>query len=68
MADPLEGFSGEPLTPFENKKMRKLLRDKERNEWFVSVVLVWSGYLGGAATAIYAVRDHIAKVFKALFA
>lgn len=67
MADPLEGFSGEPLTPFENKKMRKLLRDKERNEWFVSVVLVWSGYIGGAVTVIYTARDHLFKVFKALF-
>jgi len=67
MAESLEDFSGEPLTPSENRKMRKLIRDKERNEWFVSVVVVWSGYIGGAATAIYASREHILKVFKVLF-
>jgi len=67
MANPLEDFSGEPLTSTENKKMRKLIRDKERNEWFVSVVLVWCGYIGAAITALYAARDQIAKVFRALF-
>lgn len=66
MADPLEEFSGEPLTPTENKKARKIIRDKERMDWLMSIALVWSGYLAAFTAAMYAAKDQIAKVFKAL--
>lgn len=67
MADPLEEFSGEPLSFIENKKARKIIRDKERMDWLMSVALVWSGYFAAVVTAMYAARDYVAKVFRALF-
>ena len=66
MADHLEEFSGEPLTPVENKKARKIIRDKERMDWLMSVMLVWSGYFAAFVTGMYAARDYVAKVFKAI--
>jgi len=66
MADPLEEFSGEPLSSIENKKARKIIRDKERMDWLMSVMLVWSGYFAAFATGMYAARDYVARVFKAI--
>ena len=66
MSNPLDDYSGDPLTATETKKMRKLLHDKEVNDKLFSIVLLWSGYFAAFVAAVYAVRDHIAKVFKAL--
>lgn len=66
MGDPLIDFSGERLTPTENKKLRKIIRDKERMDWLMSAILVWSGYLSATIVAIWAVKDHLVKMFKAL--
>jgi len=66
MADPLEEFSGEPLSPTENKKARKIIRDKERMDWLMSVMLVWSGYFAAFVTGMYAARDYVAEVFRAI--
>ena len=67
MADPLEEFSGEPLSSTENKKARKIIRDKERMDWLMSVALVWSGYFAAFVTGMYAARDYVAKILKATF-
>jgi hypothetical protein len=61
-----ENFSGEPLTPEENKKARKIIQDQERMTWLWATLRVWSAYLAGALAAIYAAWDHILTVTKAL--
>lgn len=66
MSSALDDFSGEPLTELENKKLRKLIQSAEFNARTTSLVLLWGGYIGGIMAALYAARDKIAAVLKAL--
>jgi len=64
MADPLDEFSEEPLTPKENQKARKLIRDQERMNWLYTVGKWWVVYISGAIAGFYAVKDQIAEFIR----
>lgn len=65
--DELDEFDPAPLTELENKKIRKIIRDQERMEWFWASARIWIGWLAAGGAAMYAARDYINKVLKALF-
>lgn len=67
MTDPLDEFSGEPLTPLENKKARKMIRDDERMRWLFSVLRIWGATGVMILTTVIALKDKIVAVFKAVF-
>lgn len=67
MPDPLDEFSGDPLTPLEIKKARKLIRDDERMRWLFSIIRIWGATGAMVLTTVFALKDKIAAVFKAIF-
>lgn len=67
MASQLDEFSGEPLTPLEIKKARKLIRDDERMRWLLSVIRIWAATGAMVLTTFLALKDKIVAVWKAIF-
>ena len=65
--DDLEDFDKGPLTDLENRKIRKILRDQERMEWFWASARIWIGWVLAGAASIYAGKDWINKLLKAVF-
>lgn len=55
MVTRLEEYSGEPLSPMENQKARRMLEENDRAHWLwsklVSLVIL-AGTLAGIAAAI----------------
>lgn len=54
-----EEFSDKPLSPNENQRMRRMLRDEERARWLWRTLRIWTGYItvaiigvGGAAAIL----------------
>ena len=66
MADELEDFSADALTPIETRKIRKIIRDQERMDWLFATGRVWVGYGSAVIVAIYASWTYLVKVLKAL--
>jgi hypothetical protein len=64
MADPLDEFSTEPLTPRENQKARKIIRDQERMDWLWATGRIWAGYVGGGIGALWLGWDRLKLFFK----
>lgn len=62
----LDEFSGEPLSPIENKKARKIIRDQERMDWLWATCRIWVGWGAAGVGAIYASWEIIIRVIKAL--
>ena len=67
LSNPLDEFSGEPLTELENKKARKIIRDQERMDWLWATFRIWGSWGAAGITAIYASWDVIVRGGKALF-
>lgn len=63
-----EEFSGEPLSPLENQKARKIIRDQERMDWLWASARIWVGWGTAGVAGIYAGWDIIVRVVKALVA
>lgn len=63
----LDEFDPDPLTELENKKIRKIIRDQERMEWFWASARIWVGWLAAGGAALYASKEYINKVLKVLF-
>jgi hypothetical protein len=64
--DPLDEFSADPLTGIENKKARKIIRDQERMDWLWASFRIWVGWLAATTAAIYAAKDYLVKIVKAI--
>lgn len=64
MANPLDEFSGEPLTPLENQKARKIIRDQERMDWLWASGRIWVAYIGSTIAGVWAGWEHIRSFFK----
>lgn len=60
-------ISGEPLTPAENKKLRRMIRDEERMIWLWATIRVWLGWGTAVAAAAYAAYEPIWRAAKAVF-
>ena len=65
--DELEDFDRGPLSELENRKIRKILRDQERMEWFWASARIWIGWIAAGVASIYAAKDWINKLLKAVF-
>lgn len=65
--DPLQEFSGEPITSIEAKKLRKIIRDQERMDWVWATGRIWVGYAAAALAAWLAVKDWLIKMIKTAF-
>jgi hypothetical protein len=63
----LEDFDNRPLTEVENKKIRKIIRDQERMEWLWASARIWIGWVLAGVASIYAAKDWINKILKAIF-
>lgn len=59
-----DGISGEPLTPEENKKLRRIIRDEDRMRWFWATVRLWAGWTAAALAGIYASYQFLAHFIK----
>lgn len=53
----LEEYSGDPLTPLENRKMRRLLEQDDRAHWFWSSSRIWLTTLATAITAAIVIAN-----------
>lgn len=67
MSDPLDEFSGDALTPTENKKTRKIIRDQERMDWMWAIGRIWVVYIAAVITSFFAAKEYLLKVFKAIW-
>ena len=67
MPNPLDEFSGAPLSEIENKKMRRLIRDQERRDWLARSVMIHGSYSIAFVGGLYAGRDKIAAIWKVIF-
>lgn len=65
--DPLSDFSGDPLTRLEYRKLRKIIQDQERMEWLWATARIWIGYSAAVVATIFATKEYIVKLFKAMF-
>lgn len=67
-ADYEEEFEDTPLTPDENRRMRRLLRDEDRARWFWRTVRIWLGWIAGglvsAAVIASALKDGLKGLAK----
>ena len=64
MAAGLDDFSDAPLTPVENQKARKIIRDQERMDWLWASGRIWAGYITGTLSALWLGWDHIRNFFR----
>lgn len=64
----LDEFSDAPLSPAENQKMRKMIRDQERMDWLMASGRTWGGYIAVIGATWYAGKDYIIRIFKAIIA
>lgn len=64
--DALDDFSDAPLSPRENQKFRKIIQDQERMDWFWASLRIWGGWGVAIVGSMYAAKEYVVKVFKAL--
>jgi hypothetical protein len=58
----LDGYSGDPLTSIELKKIRKMLEAEARMDWMWSTIWVWSRALLITVGSIYFVREWLGDI------
>lgn len=63
--DDLDEFDGDDFTEQERRKMRQIIRDRERHRWLWSQVKLWGFYGSISVSAIYAGWDVIVRIIRA---
>lgn len=62
-----ENFSDDPLKPWENREVRKLLRDEARVKWLWSTLRLWGYYISAFVAALVVFQENIIKIVKRFF-
>lgn len=61
-----EEFSDDPLEPDENRRLRRLLRDEDRAQWFWSTTRIWIGYFTAAIIGIGLAAGYLKDALKGI--
>lgn len=50
------------FTAADRRRLRRMMEREERVEWFWGSLRVWAGWVGGVATAVFAIYQAIKEV------
>lgn len=62
-----ESLSDDPLKPWENRRVRQIIRRDERVLWLGSWLRLLAGYMTGAVVAWWTFQEALSKIIKAWF-
>jgi hypothetical protein len=61
-----EEFEDKPMSPDENRRLRRLLRDEDRARWFWSTTRIWVGYITAAIVGIGLSASYLKDALKGI--
>jgi F0F1-type ATP synthase delta subunit len=62
-----EVISTKALSAEERRKLRKLIENEERVQWFWASVRVWASWISGAIIGAWALVEIAGKIWKRTF-
>ena len=62
----IEHYSDDPLKPWELKRIRKLLSDRDRIKWLWTTVRLWLYYVSAFTAGVVLFQENLIKIFKRL--